>query len=57
MNVCVAHLQMNACVVKNFGAWTEKVGHPCYSLTKTCYSDLSHSNDSSNNALKVRFGH
>ena len=29
MNVCVAHLQMNACVAKNFGAWTEKVGHPC----------------------------
>ena len=28
MNVCVAHLQMNACVAKNFGAWTEKVGHP-----------------------------
>ena len=27
MNVCVAHLQMNACVAKNFGAWTEKVGH------------------------------
>ena len=25
MNVCVAHLQMNACVAKNFGAWTEKV--------------------------------
>ena len=30
MNVCVAHLQMNACVAKNFGAWTEKVGHPCF---------------------------
>ena len=29
MNVCVAHLQMNACVAKNFGAWTEKVGHSC----------------------------
>ena len=29
MNVCVAHLQMNACVAKNFGALTEKVGHPC----------------------------
>ena len=29
MNVCVAHLQMNTCVAKNFGAWTEKVGHPC----------------------------
>ena len=29
MNACVAHLQMNACVAKNFGAWTEKVGHPC----------------------------
>ena len=29
MNVCVAHLQMKACVAKNFGAWTEKVGHPC----------------------------
>ena len=29
MNVCVAHLQMTACVAKNFGAWTEKVGHPC----------------------------
>ena len=28
MNVCVAHLQMNVCVAKNFGAWTEKVGHP-----------------------------
>ena len=28
MNVCVAHLQMNACVAKNFGAWTENVGHP-----------------------------
>ena len=28
MNVCVAHLQMNACVANNFGAWTEKVGHP-----------------------------
>ena len=33
MNVCVAHLQMNACVAKNFGAWTEKVGHPCIKLT------------------------
>ena len=32
MNVCVAHLQMNACVAKNFGAWTEKVGHPCSRL-------------------------
>ena len=20
---------MNVCVAKNFGAWTEKVGHPC----------------------------
>ena len=20
---------MNACVAKNFGGWTEKVGHPC----------------------------
>ena len=29
MNVCVAHLQMNACVAKKFGAWTEKVGHLC----------------------------
>ena len=29
MNVCVAHLQMNVCVAKNFGAWTEKVGHSC----------------------------
>ena len=29
MNVCVAHLQMNARVAKNFGARTEKVGHPC----------------------------
>ena len=29
MNVCVAHLQINACVAKNFGAWTEKVGDPC----------------------------
>ena len=29
MNVCVAHLQMNACVAKIFGAWTEKVGHAC----------------------------
>ena len=29
MNVCVAHLQMNVCVAKNFGAWSEKVGHPC----------------------------
>ena len=28
MNGCVAHLQMNVCVAKNFGAWTEKVGHP-----------------------------
>ena len=26
MNVCVAHLQMNVCVAKNFGAWTEIVG-------------------------------
>ena len=32
MNVCVAHLQMNVCVAKNFGAWTEKVGHPCPTL-------------------------
>ena len=29
MNVCVAHLEVNVCVAKNFGAWTEKVGHPC----------------------------
>ena len=29
MNGCVAHLQMNVCVAKNFGAWTEKVGYPC----------------------------
>ena len=29
MNLCVAHLQMNACVAKIFGAWTEKVGHAC----------------------------
>ena len=29
MNVCVAHLPMNACVAKIFGAWTEKVGHAC----------------------------
>ena len=28
MNVCVAHLEVNVCVAKNFGAWTEKVGHP-----------------------------
>ena len=28
MNVCVAHLGMNVCVAKNFGAWNEKVGHP-----------------------------
>ena len=28
MNVCVAHLQVNVCMAKNFGAWTEKVGHP-----------------------------
>ena len=26
MNVCVAHFQMNLCVAKNFGAWTENVG-------------------------------
>ena len=24
-----AHVQMNACVAKNFGAWTEKVDHAC----------------------------
>ena len=30
MNVCVAHLEVNVCVAKNFGAWTEKVGHPCF---------------------------
>ena len=29
MNVCVAHLPMNACVAQIFGAWTEKVGHAC----------------------------
>ena len=29
MNVCVAHLEVNVCVAKNFGVWTEKVGHPC----------------------------
>ena len=32
MNVCVAHLPMNACVAQIFGAWTEKVGHACPTL-------------------------
>ena len=32
MNVCVAHLQMNACVAKNFGALTEKVATPALHL-------------------------
>ena len=32
MNVCVVHLQMNVCVAKNFGAWTEKFVHPCPTL-------------------------
>ena len=26
MNVSVAHFQVNPCVTKNFGAWTENVG-------------------------------
>ena len=28
-NICVAHPQVNVGMAKNFGAWTEKVGHPC----------------------------
>ena len=32
MNVCVAHLQVNVYVAKNFGAWTERLATPALHL-------------------------
>ena len=29
VNICLAHPQVSVGVAKNFGACTEKVGHPC----------------------------
>ena len=54
MNVCVAHLQMNACVAKNFGAWTEKVGHPCGRAIPCCRKDGSKIVDSISYHLRMR---
>ena len=32
MNVCVAHLEVNVYVAKNFGAWTERLATPALHL-------------------------